>query len=128
MKLDFNSRLSARFCCNMQSSLLRYDYLKITNENSDIFGVICGVRRGSDIIVTGDYARLTFHSDAEVQGRGFFISFTVIPRPGKQNRTDNSQSRQGRVVIALIYIKKRLNAQLSSKGEQRRNFFAVSQN
>ena len=57
--------------------------MKITNENSDIFGVICGVRRGSDIIVTGDFALLTFHSDSDVQGRGFFISFTVVPKPGK---------------------------------------------
>ena len=57
--------------------------MKITNENGDIFGVICGVRRGSDIIVTGDFALLTFHSDSDVQGRGFFISFTVVPKPGK---------------------------------------------
>ena len=60
-----------------------YDYLKITNENNDIFGMICGVRRGSDIIVTGNYALLTFHSDSEVQGRGFFISFTAVSKPGK---------------------------------------------
>ena len=67
----------------MPFSVLRYDYLKISNENNDIFGTMCGVRRGLDIIVTGDYALLTFHSNSKVQGKGFLISFTSVPKPGK---------------------------------------------
>ena len=62
---------------------LSYDYLKITNENSETFGVICGRRFGTDIIVTGGYALLTFHSDFEVQKKGFNISFAVVPEPRK---------------------------------------------
>ncbi|XP_078384784.1 uncharacterized protein LOC144667259 [Oculina patagonica] len=58
-----------------------YDYLKITNDNSETFGVICGYRYDTDIIVTGRYALLTFHSDSEVQNKGFNISFTAVPKP-----------------------------------------------
>ena len=48
-----------------------------------IFGVICGVWHGADFIVTGEYARLKFHSDSEVQRKGFNISFTFVPKPGE---------------------------------------------
>ncbi|XP_078343320.1 tolloid-like protein 2 [Oculina patagonica] len=58
-----------------------YDYLKITSENSETFGAICGYRYGTDIIVTGNYALLTFHSDSEVQNKGFNISFSVVLKP-----------------------------------------------
>ena len=57
--------------------------MKITNENSETFGVICGWRYDTDIIVTGEYARLTFYSDSEVQDKGFNISFIVVPKPGE---------------------------------------------
>ena len=58
--------------------------MEITNENGDRFGKICGWRDGTDIIVvTGDYALLTFHSDYETQDKGFNISFIAIPQPGE---------------------------------------------
>ena len=63
--------------------LLRYDYLKITNEKNKEFGLICGVQHGADVIVVGDYARLIFHSDAEVQKKGFLISFNAVPKSGE---------------------------------------------
>lgn len=69
---------------NLYFSFLKsYDYVKIANENNVIFGVICGVRYGTDFIVTGEYVRLTFHSDSEVQRKGFNVSFTVVPKPGE---------------------------------------------
>ena len=60
--------------------------MKITNEKSETFGVICGWRYGTDIIVTGGLARLIFHSDSEVQKKGFNISFIVVPKPGEFNQ------------------------------------------
>lgn len=60
--------------------------MKITNENSEPFGVICGSRYDTDIIVTGDFAWLIFHSDYEVQKKGFNISFTAVPKPSEYNR------------------------------------------
>ncbi|XP_078384782.1 cubilin-like [Oculina patagonica] len=62
------------------ASSCEYDYLKITNENSETFGVLCGELNGTVITVTGNYAQLTFHCDSVVQKRGFVISFTVVPK------------------------------------------------
>ena len=62
---------------------LRYDYLKITNDKNKTFGMFCGLRRWTFIVVTGNLAWLTFHSDSDFAGRGFFISFTVVPNPGE---------------------------------------------
>ena len=59
--------------------------MKITNENGEPFGVICGWRYDTDIIVTGDFVWLIFHSDYEVQKKGFNISFTAVPKPSEYN-------------------------------------------
>ena len=48
--------------------------------------MICGSRYETDIIVTGDYARLKFHSDYETQKRGFDISFIAVPKPSEYNQ------------------------------------------
>ena len=68
--------------------ILRYDYLKITNENDEIFGVVCGKQRGENVLVTGNYAKLIFHSDSEVQKKGFMISFTAVSKSGEYNYSD----------------------------------------
>lgn len=87
MKMSANVKLKFHNFSSLSSLIfvlyLRYDYLKITNDKHKTFGLLCGVRRDTFIIVTGEYAQLTFHSDSDFQGRGFFISFTVVPNPGK---------------------------------------------
>lgn len=50
--------------------------------------MICGEQHGADIIVIGDYAQLIFHSDSEVQKKGFLISFTAVPKSGKYKKND----------------------------------------
>ena len=60
--------------------------MEITNEKGEIFGVICGWRYETDIIVTGDFAQLMFHSDYESGEKGFNLSFTVVPKPGECNQ------------------------------------------
>ncbi|KAL9960141.1 hypothetical protein ACROYT_G033552 [Oculina patagonica] len=60
-----------------------YDYLEISNENGEAFGVFCGWRNETLIIEIGGQARLTFHSDSEVQGKGFNLSFAAVPIPEK---------------------------------------------
>lgn len=63
---------------------LRYDYLQITNEKGKLFGTLCGgpyVDVNTE--VTGNYARLIFHSDSDLEKRGFLLHFTVVPLPGK---------------------------------------------
>ncbi|KAL9954427.1 hypothetical protein ACROYT_G041964 [Oculina patagonica] len=61
------------------SSSCYYDYLKISNEHGYIFGVYCGERTGEAVLVTGDNAVITFHSDYMGQKRGFLISFSTFP-------------------------------------------------
>ena len=53
-----------------------YDYLRITNENNQIFGTFCGNKSGHVVIVTGYYARLTFHSDSSVNDIGYKLFFS----------------------------------------------------
>lgn len=53
------------------------DYLRISNENNETFGIYCGQRTGQNIIINGEYALLTFHSDFALEERGFQISFTI---------------------------------------------------
>lgn len=59
--------------------LFSNDYVKITNENNKTLGVYCGYHTNQQVIVTGDYAVITFHSDYSVEGRGFLILFTAVP-------------------------------------------------
>ncbi|KAJ7376339.1 hypothetical protein OS493_035264 [Desmophyllum pertusum] len=57
----------------------RYDYLSISNENNQTFGVYCGHKTVQIVSITGDDAVITFHSDGSVQKRGFLLFFTATP-------------------------------------------------
>ena len=56
----------------------RYDYLTIANDIGDEFGKYCGTKSGKEILVTGDSARLTFHSDFIIPKRGFAVFFSFV--------------------------------------------------
>ena len=59
---------------------LSYDYLKITDENSNQIGKYCGTQfSGREVFVGGKKALLTFHSDSYLQRRGFLLKFNTIP-------------------------------------------------
>ena len=66
-----------------QLSLVCYrrDFVRITNEKSKMFGVFCGSRPrpGDEVLVTGEYVVIIFHSDYSLQRRGFHISLALIP-------------------------------------------------
>lgn len=62
---------------------LRYDYLEISNEKGKSFGKHCGGPYTKVVNVTGSYARLKFHSDADLQKKGFLLFFGSVPLPGK---------------------------------------------
>ena len=55
-----------------------YDHLKITSDNNIDIGKYCGELTGKEVVVSGDYAVLTFHSDFSVQKGGFRILFTAV--------------------------------------------------
>ena len=57
----------------------------INNGNNFNLGKHCGEKTGQSLLVTGDYAVLTFHTDENVEGKGFLLSFNAIPE-GKLNQ------------------------------------------
>lgn len=59
--------------------------MKITNENNETFGVHCGYITDKQVIVTGKYAVISFHSDYSFEEKGFLLMFTAVPI-GKYNR------------------------------------------
>ena len=60
----------------------------INNGNNLDLGKHCGVKTGQSVLVTGDYALLTFHADENVQRKGFFLSFNAIPEGKFNQKTD----------------------------------------
>ena len=56
-----------------------YDYLEIVNDGI-IVGKYCGQRTGQNILLTGDQILIKFHSDNEVERRGFLIHFSAGPQ------------------------------------------------
>ena len=60
------------------------DYLQITNEKNRVFGKYCGHMTGKTVLVSGTSALIEFHSDSNIQNRGFLISFTAVVPPCKK--------------------------------------------
>ena len=60
------------------------DYLEITNEKNQVFGKYCGHKTGKTVLVSGQYALIKFHSDSNIQNRGFLMSFTAVGPPCKK--------------------------------------------
>ena len=55
-----------------------FDYLEIIKDGRMV-GKYCGIRIGKTILLNGDQILIKFHSDKDIQGRGFLIHFTVGP-------------------------------------------------
>ena len=68
--------------------LFRFDYLGITNEKGKSFGKHCGgpYRKDVTVDVNGNYTWLQFHSDADLQKRGFLLYFSTFPLPSKYKK------------------------------------------
>ena len=66
--------------------LCSYVYLKISNDYNELFGVYCGRFRGKEVIVSGNYAVLTYRSPFS-DPMAFFLTFASVPA-GKYNKND----------------------------------------
>ena len=64
-------QLSLNFLCSK-------DYLRITDGMRKTFGVYCGNRTGENVFVTGDQVRIIFHSDDDIQRRGYLLVLTLV--------------------------------------------------
>lgn len=54
--------------------------MRVTDENNVLVGEFCDKHTGKEILVGGDYALVTFHSDNYIQPkeRGFRIAFNAV--------------------------------------------------
>lgn len=52
--------------------------MKIGNDQNYTFGKYCGRRTGQTVVVYGNFALVTFHSDFIVNKRGFFFRFKTV--------------------------------------------------
>lgn len=68
MHLTKNKKYMLAFSCSR-------DYLNITNEKNQGFGVYCGQGSGNEINVTGTSVFITFHTENATQSRGFKLHF-----------------------------------------------------
>lgn len=69
--------------------LISLDFLRISNENNDNLGLLCGQESGEEVLATGMYVMMTFHSDPEVTRRGFLLEFTAVPHGKRPCRAIN---------------------------------------
>ena len=60
------------------------DYLQITNEKNRAFGKYCGHMAGKTVLVSGKYLLIKFHSDSNIQNRGFLMEFSAVVPPCKK--------------------------------------------
>ena len=54
------------------------DFLRITDGVNKIFGVYCGNKTGQNLLVTGEKVQIIFHSDDEIERRGYLLNFTLV--------------------------------------------------
>lgn len=62
--------------------------MEITNERGKSFGKLCGGPFRKDVTVdaNGNYVWLQFHSDADLQKRGFLLYFSTFQLPSKYKK------------------------------------------
>ena len=61
------------------SFIFRDDYLKISNDKGQIFGLFCRDKTGKAVLVTGVSATIKFRSDFFLEKKGFQLLFTSFP-------------------------------------------------
>ena len=66
------SKTSFTFLCSK-------DFLRITNGLDKIFGLYCSNKAaGKNLLVAVDRMELIFHSDVEIERRGYLLNFTLV--------------------------------------------------
>ena len=80
----------------------RFDYLRISNDNNYPVGTYCGGQSGRNIIVTGHYAVITFHSDFSGRYNGYKLIFSFVP--GKITFSPKETSFSSYIIIIIIII------------------------
>ena len=53
--------------------------MSISSGYNHTFGVYCGQKTGQTVLITGEYAVISFHSDFFLAKTGFLLFFTAVP-------------------------------------------------
>ena len=61
------------------SFIIRDDYMKISNDKGQTFGLFCRDKTGKAVLVTGASATIKFRSDFFLEKKGFQLIFTSVP-------------------------------------------------
>ena len=65
-------KLSFTFLCSK-------DFLRITDGVEEVFGSYCGNKTANkNLHVRGDRLKLIFHSDGDIERRGYLLNFTLV--------------------------------------------------
>ena len=72
------SQVSVVWCKKSFTFLCSKDFLRITDGINKIFGVYCGNKTGQNLRVDGARVKLIFHSDGEIERRGYLLNFTLV--------------------------------------------------
>jgi len=60
--------------------------LRINDGMGKIYGMYCGNKTvGQNLLVTGDKVVIIFHSDGEIERRGYVLNFTLVSLPSVSN-------------------------------------------
>ena len=54
------------------------DFLRITDGMSKILGLYCGNQTGQNLLVTEDNVEIIFHTDGDIERRGYLLNFTLV--------------------------------------------------
>ena len=70
--------VSVVWCKTSFTFLCSKDFLRIT-DGVDEIGLYCGNKTaGQNLRVTRDHVRIMFHSDGEIERRGYLLNFTLV--------------------------------------------------
>ena len=56
------------------------DVLRITDGMGKILGNYCGNKTGQNLLVTEDKVEIIFHTDGEIEQRGYLLNFTIFSK------------------------------------------------
>ena len=74
--------VSVVWCKTSLTFLCSKDSLRITDGVDEMFGAYCGNKTaGKNLHVTGERMKLIFHSDGEIERRGYLLNFTLVSLP-----------------------------------------------
>ena len=67
------------------------DFLRITDGMGKILGNYCGNKTGQNLLVTEDKVEIIFHTDGEIEQRGYLLNFTIFSK-GKWNHKEADET------------------------------------